>query len=169
MFKVGDAVFHPGKGAGIVTEIRRMPALNQKSRYYKIKLVDRRIKTMLMVPIKRADKVGLRPVIDETNLEEVWETLSSEPQELPDAHKKRYKLTRDKLRMGDVTQAAEVVRDFTWRRIQVDKLNAPGQRIYKKALRMLTSEVAASQEIAMQRATEQIERRLNENFKGRSV
>lgn len=166
MFNIGDAVVHPAKGAGIVTGVRRMPGWRKELQCYRIKMVDERTKTVLMIPVEKATDAGLRPAISEAGLGHVWRTLAAVPQELPIEHKERYKLLTEKLQTGNVTQIAEVIRDLEWRRINVDnkKLNVPGQRIYEKAMRLLAGELAVSQEISVQTAKDQVEDMLEKSL-----
>lgn len=163
MFEVGDAVVHPEKGAGIIQSLRRMLAMGKKL-YYKIQIVNHKTKTTLMVPVKGAEKLGLRPAIPEDDLDKVWETLSASPQALPDVHKQRYKLLNNNLSQGTILSTAEVVRDLAWRREQTGRLNVPGQRIYDKAIQLLASELAVSQEIQLESAKRQIRRELQKGF-----
>jgi len=169
MFKVNDPVVHPGKGAGVVLDIKRMPRLKGNQRYYKIKIVGRDEKTTLMVPLKKAEEIGLRPAIPEANLGQVWEILSGQPLGLPAQHKKRYQLLKDKLSTGEVGRAAEVVRDLEWRRLQIRRLNVPGERIYKKAMRFLVGELAVSQGVEVQTVEEKVTRLLGESLSSHMV
>jgi len=164
MFKIGDAVVHPAKGAGIVQSLQRMPGLSQKLRYYKIEVIGRRVKTTLMIPVKHAEELGLRPPIAKADLDQVWEILAAPPQTLPDDHKQRYKVLSEKLEKGDVLLSAEIVRDLVGRRKQAGKLNAPAEKIYSKALLLLTGELAVSQDVKLQTAKRQVSRWLNENL-----
>jgi CarD family transcriptional regulator len=166
MFEIGDAVVHPDKGAGIIANIKRMPGLKKKRQCYKIRMVEKRPKTVLMIPIKHAQATGLRLAISESQVDRVWQALSAAPQELPKQHKNRYKLLKDKLQTGDITKVAEVIRDLRWRRMNLKKgkLNVPGQRIYKKALHLLAGELAVAQDIDLQSAKEQIDSMLDESL-----
>ncbi|MGC9397302.1 MAG: CarD family transcriptional regulator [Anaerolineae bacterium] len=171
MFEIGDAVVHPAKGAGIITDVRRMPGLRKRLQCYKIKMVDERAKTVLMIPIEKAADAGLRPATSKASLGSIWKTLAAVPQELPAEHKTRYKLLKEKLKTGNVTQVAEVIRDLAWRRITVDKkkLNMPGQRIYDKAMRLLSGELAVTQEISVQTAKVQVEDMLEKSLEPAAV
>ncbi|MGC9469597.1 MAG: CarD family transcriptional regulator [Anaerolineae bacterium] len=155
MFDVGDAVYHPTNGAGVIANLQRMPALKEGQRFYKIRMLGR-TRTVLMIPVKKAEELGLRPAASREKVSEVLAVLSADPEELPKRHKRRYKLCQDKLDTADIIQIAEVVRDLTWRRIQNDKLNVPGRRIFKKAMKLLTSELAVAQGLSLQAAEEQI-------------
>jgi len=56
------------------------------------------------------------------------------------------------------------VRDLEWRRLQVDRLNTPGQRVYDKALRLLAGEVAVVQGEKAQVAQVHIETLVGRNL-----
>ncbi len=160
MFEKGDAVFHPGKGAGIVMGITAMPVL-PKRRCYKIKMADQRAKTILMVPVKKVADVGLRYAVSGEDVEAVWRVLGAEPVDLPAKHKLRYKLLKDKLRTGDILALAEAIRDMEWRKAKEQRLNAPGQRIYTQAMRMLSGELSVVLDIDMLQAEQRILDHLN--------
>ncbi len=155
MFDVGDAVYHPANGAGVIASLQRLPMLRKGQRFYRIRMVDG-TNTVVMIPVKKADDIGLRPAISSRDAERVLQVLSEDPEELPDDHKRRYQVCGQKLAQADTIQTAEVVRDLTWRQIQKDHLNAPGQRILKQALRLLTSELAVAQGIALSEAQDQV-------------
>ncbi len=163
MFKVGDLVFHPANGAGIVIGKTTRLIRGKPQHYYAIKVLEQ-TKTFLMVPIDKSDSVGLRQVISPTQIEQVWEVLDAPPETLPDQDKARYKLTKDKLQTGNTLEIAEVTRDLAWRQQQRDRLNLPGERLYKKSLKLLASEVATVQGIELATAKLQIKKRLQENF-----
>ena len=164
MFDIGDAVYHPTNGAGVVSKLQKMPTLRKGQKFYKIKMLDK-TNTVLMIPVRKAEEIGLRRAVTESQVDEVLDILASEPEELPQKHKSRYKVCQDKLDTGDARQIAEVVRDLTWRRIQEDRLNVPGRRIFKKAMRLLTGELAVVQGLELAEAEEQINEVLKQHRK----
>jgi len=169
MFQVGDAVVHPVNGAGIVTELQKLGNQNESLQYYRIKIMDERNKTLVMMPVKQAESLGLRYVIPKIRLKYVWQILQNAPDALPSDHKKRYSDLEEKLDMQDALQYAEIVRDLEWRRLQEGHLNIPGKRIYNKALRLLIGELALSQEIPIQEAEAQVKTILAENLSARQL
>jgi RNA polymerase-interacting CarD/CdnL/TRCF family regulator len=117
-----------------------------------------------MVPFNHAEKIGMRTALSEKNLENVWQTLREHPMGLPARHKKRYEILEEKFGTGKIHKIAEVVRDLRWRSMQFNRLNVPGERIYKKAKRFLVGEIAVSQSIDFETAEIQLERRLTDNL-----
>jgi CarD family transcriptional regulator len=155
MFEVGDAVYHPTNGAGIIAKLHRMPALKKGQRFYRIRMLDG-AKTVLSIPVRKAGELGLRAAADRDQAEEILKILASQPVALPDQHKQRYRACEEKLDAAEMLQTAEVVRDLAWRQAQHDRLNVPGRRIYKRAMKLLAGELAIAQGISFSEAEEQI-------------
>jgi RNA polymerase-interacting CarD/CdnL/TRCF family regulator len=162
-FKTGDAVFHPVRGAGVVTGIESRKWDGEKRRYYSIKLLGHP-GTKVMVPANTAEEIGLRHAMSQTKLKKMWRVLCGDPRKLPKDHKDRYAVIEEKLHTGDAFEVAEAVRDMAWRRKQEGKLTTRGKRIYEEALMLLAGEVAAVQEIEMEEAEGQVYARLQERL-----
>jgi RNA polymerase-interacting CarD/CdnL/TRCF family regulator len=145
-FKTGDAVFHPIRGAGVITAIKDRKWDGEKRRYYTIDLVSHP-STKLMIPTNAAKGIGLRRAISQTKLRKVWRVLRGDPQKLPKDHKERYAVIEEKLHSGDALEVARAVRDMAWRRKREGKLTTKGKRIYDEAVMLLSGEIAAVQEI----------------------
>ena len=163
VFKTGDAVFHPVRGAGVVTGIESRKWDGKKRRYYTIKLLGHP-GTKVMVPANTAEEIGLRHAMSQTKLKKVWHVLRDDPRKLPKDHKDRYAVIEEKLHTGDAFEVAEAVRDMAWRRKQEGKLTTRGKRIYEEALMLLAGEIAAVQEIEMEEAEGQVYARLQERL-----
>ena len=70
VFNVGDKVIHPSYGAGTILEINEKQVGEQQCTYYIIDLLTQA--GTLMVPVSRADELGLRQDIhDRTRLLEI--------------------------------------------------------------------------------------------------
>jgi len=162
-FKTGDAVFHPVRGAGVVTAIKDRKWDGEKRRYYTIELLGHP-GTRVMVPTSTAKELGLRHAMSQTKLKKVWRVLCGDPQKLPKDHKDRYAVIEEKLHTGDAFEVAEAVRDMAWRRQQEGKLTARGKRIYEEAVMLLAGEIAAVQEIEVEEAEGQVHAKLQERL-----
>jgi len=160
MFRVGDTIIHPRFGAGVVIDIKELGFLgNEKKQYYSIDLLGQR-ETVVMVPARRAAKVGLRYPVSESKLSEVWHILRTEPGALPDNHDRRCELLSDKLHGGDVVQIAEVLRDLAWRREEKRHLTIRGKRLYDEGMMFLAGEIASIQDGDLGAAEERISKML---------
>jgi len=162
-FKTGDAVFHPVRGAGVVTGIKNRKRDGEKREYYTIELLGHP-GTRVMIPASTAKEIGLRRAMSQTKLKKVWRVLRDDPKKLPKDHQDRYAVIQEKLHSGDSLEVAEAVRDMAWRRMEEGKLTTRGKRIYEEAIMLLAGEIAAVQEIEMQEAEGQVYEQLQENM-----
>jgi RNA polymerase-interacting CarD/CdnL/TRCF family regulator len=142
MFQVGDAVVHPVRGAGIVTDIGERERRGRDKLYYRIELVGRP-RTHLMVPVDSAEGRGVRQAISECKLKKVWQMLNVPAQPLPSGHRDRRELLEDRLYGGDALEVAEALRDLAWRRKREGQLSVLERRLYRKGVRLLAGEIAA--------------------------
>jgi CarD family transcriptional regulator len=141
VYQVGEAVVLPAYGAGTVTNIGKLSYLGGDKEYYSIKLLDGS-ETQVWVPVMDAEKRGMRPPIASSQLSEVWHLLRTKPKTLPSDHQQRYDIVRQKLENGDVLQIAEALRDLSWKDYHVRSLTSEGKRLFDKAMKLLTTEVA---------------------------
>jgi len=163
MFKAGDAVIHPVRGAGIVIRIEERQWRGSNDLYYRIRLLGQP-DIGLMIPVGVAKTIGLRSAIPPSRLERVWRVLRADPNTLPTDHKKRHQVVKEKLHAGDVFQAAEAVRDMAWRQQREGSLTTVGKQMYKEGMMLLAGEIAAAQGIELADAEVQVRARLNESL-----
>jgi CarD family transcriptional regulator len=168
MFKAGDAIVHPLRGAGVVERVEERQWRGSNDLYYRITLLGQP-GTKLMVPTAAAEELGLRHAIPQSKLNKVWRVLRATPDTLPSDHKQRYKLLEEKLHTGNVFQVAEVVRDMTWRQQRKGRLTTVGTRRYKEGIKMLAGEIAAVQGVELSNAEAQIHARLEEILSSSTV
>jgi CarD family transcriptional regulator len=168
IFKAGDAIVHPVRGAGVVERIEERQWRGSNDLYYRIKLVNQP-RISLMVPISATEKLGLRHVISPSKLYEVWRVLGADPTTLPGDHKERHKLVEEKLHTGDVFQVAEVVRDMAWRQERKGRLTMVGKRRYEEGMQMLAGEIAAAQDVELINAQAQIHAKLAESLSSTTI
>ena len=100
----------------------------------------------LMVPADNTDEVGLREVINDEEVEEVFAVLRKKEARMPTNWSRRFKNHVEKLKSGDIYQVAEVVRNLSLR--DKDKgLSAGEKRMLSKARQILVSELSFALEV----------------------
>jgi CarD family transcriptional regulator len=155
VFQVGDKVFHPVHGAGTVVEVKERRSLGNARQYYSIELLSQP-KTVLMVPVKTAQEIGLRPPLEHSQLGQIWGVLEGDPESLPTDHEQRYELLRDRMREGNPLHIAAAVRDMAWREKTERSLTKQGKQLYEESLTLLAGEVAIVQDSDLASAEAQI-------------
>jgi CarD family transcriptional regulator len=112
-----------------------------------------------MVPADNAEEIGLRDVINDEEVEEVFAVLRKKEARMPTNWSRRFKNHVEKLKSGDIYQVAEVVRNLSLR----DKekgLSAGEKRMLSRARQILVSELT----FALAVDEEEAERRLDETL-----
>ena len=138
MFRKGDTVVHPEHGAAVIQELREKEFLGEKRTYLVLRVAYGDL--TLMVPADNVEEVGLREVINDEEVEEVFAVLRKKEARMPTNWSRRFKNHVEKLKSGDIYQVAEVVRNLSIR--DKDKgLSAGEKRMLTKARQILVSEL----------------------------
>ena len=138
-FDVGDKVVYPHHGAAVIERREKKNAFGEEREYLVLKLAYGDL--TLMVPSDNTESVGLREVINDEEVEEVFAVLRKKEARMPTNWSRRFKNHVEKLKSGDIYQVAEVVRNLSNR--DKDKgLSAGEKRMLTKARQILVSELS---------------------------
>ncbi|MCQ9368942.1 CarD family transcriptional regulator [Brevibacterium sp. 50QC2O2] len=141
-FQVGDTVVYPHHGAATVQEVKKRVIKGEEKLYLKLEVSHGDL--TIEVPAENCDLVGVRDVVGEEGLEQVFEVLRADITEEPSNWSRRYKANLEKFQSGDVIKVAEVVRDL-WRREHDRGLSTGEKRMLAKARQVLVSELALAE------------------------
>jgi len=155
-FEVGSRVVHPCYGAGEIVRIREKSIGEISHTYYVIEAVVGEME--LMVPVKRADEVGLREVASMTRLEQVLDacTVPPEPEEMESDYRRRKAELGEALKSGDYAEVADVARRLYFRSTS-RVLGATDRAMLNRAKDLLASELALSAGADVEWAMERVE------------
>jgi CarD family transcriptional regulator len=138
-YAVGDKVVHPYHGPGQVIGVERKELIDEAKRYYVIEIPVQDL--TVYVPRRTVDEVGVRPAMSRAKLSRVVETLKGRPRHLPQDHKDRQELVWEKLKTGNVTEIAEVVRDLLWHK-ELEHLTKKDGDYLDRGRKLLAAEMA---------------------------
>lgn len=140
MFKIGDKVVYPMHGAGTIVAIEDREILGKKHEYYVLLLPINKLK--VMIPVKKADEVGVRKIMEISEMEEVLEILSSEEKfKMPTNWNRRYRFNLDKIKSGNLIEIAGVIKSLE--KLDSKKSLSTGERkILNEARIIIISEIA---------------------------
>lgn len=140
MFKIGDKVVYPMHGAGTIVAIEDREILGKKHEYYVLLLPINKLK--VMIPVKKADEVGVRKIMEISEMEEVLEILSSEEKfKMPTNWNRRYRFNLDKIKSGNLIEIAGVIKSLE--KLDSKKSLSTGERkILNEARIIIISEMA---------------------------
>lgn len=150
-FKVGDAVFHPIHGVGMVVRLATKQFAGAVARqYYQVNVH----KTTVWVPVETYATIGLRHLIDKPELTAYRRLLTSAPVSL-DRSGRRLELS-ERVKQGSFQSLCEMVRDLSargWRK----PLGATDVAALRKTLALLSQEWAASDGVTVLEANQEIQ------------
>jgi len=142
MFKIGDKVSHPSFGVGDIENIEEKKVLGQKEKYYILKLMVNEM--ILMVPVNKAEEIGLRYIIDPETVPDVLNVLGHRiDAEMDGNYKQRIRSQTEMVDSGDILKVAQVVKNYT-HRDTVEKLSSTERGLYERARKILVGEISVA-------------------------
>jgi CarD family transcriptional regulator len=159
MFSVGDKVMHPGHGPGVITGVETRQVIGDAKEYYIIEMLAEG--GTLMTPVARAEEIGLRPAIDLKTVERLFGLFTESPTTLSSDFRERQDEIEERLRVGDVFTAAEVLRDLAWYS-QDRGLTERDTKLMQRAEESLGGELALVYDIEVDQAIKKVQARLAE-------
>ncbi len=161
VFAEGDLVVYPNHGAGHVAGVEEKTVLGEERRYYIVYIAD----GGLTLNIPAEGETGLRPCSGEEGVVEALSVLRGNAQSMPANWNHRLKHNQEKLRSGEISRVAEVVRDLSF--FGGEHGLSTGERtLLAKARRILISEVALVRDLPVEEAEVLVNAALRPGGKG---
>ena len=158
-FSVGDKVVYPHHGAAIV-EKREKIKIETDGKVKNVEYLVMRVAytdLVVRVPAEKVDDIGIRDVINPSEVEEVFAVIMKTDARTPSNWSRRFKNHIEKLKSGDIYQVAEVVRNLSSR--DGDKgLSAGEKRMLSQARNILTSELSYALDLDREQADDTLNR-----------
>jgi CarD family transcriptional regulator len=152
-FKVGDYAVYPSHGVGKIVEIEKTSILDQELSCYLMYF--EREKLTIKIPTTSAGRIGLRPLISKSQVDEVFVILRSGVKKLKGMWSRRAQEYETKINSGDITLLAEVLRDLT-RDIEDSERSYSERIIYETAIYRLASEYSVVYGLSFDEAKDKV-------------
>ena len=161
MFNVGDYIVYPMHGAGTIDAIEEKDILGEKQSYYILKMPG---EVKVMVPINKAEQIGVRNIIDATSAEKVFEILEEDQTEMSTNWNKRYRDNMEKMKSGDIYEVADVVRNLSFK--QKEKgLSTGEKKMLINAKQILVSELVLAEHSSYEEMEGIVDNKISQSFK----
>ena len=160
MFNVGDQIVYPMHGAGTIDSIEEKNILGEKQSYYILRMPG---EIKVMVPVDKAEQVGVRNIIDKTSADKVFSLLSQDETEMDKNWNKRYRDNMEKIKSGDIYEIADVVRNLSFK--QKEKgLSTGEKKMLTNAKQILVSELVLAEQADQNEIEELVDSKINTSF-----
>ena len=159
MFKIGDLAVYPAHGVGKIESIETKSIGGKRQDFYIMRVLENDMK--IMIPVPNAESVGLRELIDVTDIPKVYEILKTREISVNGGTwNRRYREYMEKIKTGSIYELAEVLRDLTV--LKGDKELSFGERkMLDTARTLLLKELS----IVQQASEDDVEKEVREMLK----
>ncbi|MFO7887039.1 MAG: CarD family transcriptional regulator [Eubacteriales bacterium] len=154
MYRLGDKIVYPMHGAGVIESVEEKEVLGEKKKYFIIKMPVNEMK--LMIPVDNVENIGVRKIISNSEVKEVFDILKEDSNLNKMNWNKRYRANMDRMKSGDIFEVARIVRSLTFRD-QEKGLSTGEKKMLSNAKQILISELI----LAEDSSSEEVETRIN--------
>ncbi|MEM9292348.1 MAG: CarD family transcriptional regulator [Acidobacteriota bacterium] len=151
---IGHKVVYPSHGVAVVEKIEKTSLDGHEQVFYHLRLLSNDSK--VMIPETNLELVGLRPLCDPKAIDDLFKILEDGNIDTYKDWKGRYKQNLDKMKTGNLTDVAEVLKNL---RLVSEKksLSFREKKMYERAKYFIVSEVAHVRDLDEEESSQQVE------------
>ena len=154
-FSKGDLAVYPAHGVGYIESIESKEINGDTLNFYMMKIVENGM--VIMIPTANVESVGLREVIPETEVPEVYKVMQAKAQGADNqTWNRRYREYMDKIKTGSIYDVAEVFRDLFQLKLGKD-LSFGERKLLDTAQNLLVQELSTAKDIDEKSMMQEIE------------
>jgi CarD family transcriptional regulator len=143
-FQIGQLAVYPAHGVGRIESVQEREVSGTPEKFYIMRLLDTDM--IIMIPTSNARNIGLRNVIDNQAVSEIYDILRDRPARLNNqTWNRRYRDYMDKIKTGSPFRVAEVLRDLTLLKSEKD-LSFGERKMLDTAKNLLIKELSLANE-----------------------
>jgi len=158
-FFKGDLAVYPAHGVGCIESIESKEINGDTMNFYMMKIVENGM--VIMIPTSNVESVGLREVIPETEVPEVYKVMQAKAQGGDNqTWNRRYREYMDKIKTGSIYDVAEVFRDLFQLKLEKD-LSFGERKLLDTAQNLLVQELSTAKDIDEKSMMQEIENLFN--------
>ena len=154
-FAVGDKAVYPAQGVAEVVSIDTKEIMGTSQTFYVLRVLDSDKK--IMIPVQKVDDVGLRQIIANSGVDEVYDILRERDVDLnTQTWNRRYRAYVEKIQTGSPFEIAEVLRDLNLLKAY-KTLSFGEKKMLDNAKRLLVQELAIAKDATEEAVADELE------------
>jgi CarD family transcriptional regulator len=158
-FSEGDLAVYPAHGVGCIESIENKEINGENMNFYMMKIVENGM--VIMIPTSNVESVGLREVIPEQEVPEVYKVMQKKAQGVDNqTWNRRYREYMDKINTGSIYDVAEVFRDLFQLKLEKD-LSFGERKLLDTAQNLIVQELSTAKDIDEKAMMKEIENLFN--------
>jgi CarD family transcriptional regulator len=144
-FAKGDLAVYPAHGVGCIESIESKEINGDTMNFYMMKIVENGM--VIMIPTSNVESVGLRELIPENEIPNVYKVMQAKAQNGDNqTWNRRYREYMDKIKTGSIYDVAEVFRDLFQLKLEKD-LSFGERKLLDTAQNLLVQELSTAKDI----------------------
>lgn len=158
-FSKGDVAVYPAHGVGYIESIESKEINGDTLNFYMMKIVENGM--VIMIPTSNVESVGLRELIPETEVPEVYKVMKEKAHGSDNqTWNRRYREYMDKIKTGSIYDVAEVFRDLFQLKLEKD-LSFGERKLLDTAQNLLVQELSMAKDVDEKSMMQEIESLFN--------
>ena len=158
-FAIGDKAVYPSQGVAEIIGIEKKEIFGKIQRFYVLRALDSGLR--ILVPIDKAEQVGLRRVADKDEIQEVLEILRDKEIHIDrQTWNRRYRGFMEKIKSGSLFEVAEVFRDL-YRLKGLKPLSFGERRMLDTARGLIVQELSVARASDTRKVEQELDRLFN--------
>ena len=155
-FQVGDKAVYPAQGVAEIVGIDAKEISGKSMRFYVLRILDSDMR--ILVPVDKAQQVGLREVASSEEIDEVMDILREKDVHIDkQTWNRRYRGFMEKIKTGSLFDVAEVYRDLY--RLKSSKVLSFGERkMLDNAKQLIVKELAVARKWTEEKVEAELEK-----------
>lgn len=155
MYRTGTKVVYPTHGVGWIEAIEKKEVAGGLQPFYVVRFIGNEM--TILVPTKNAKRVGLREVIEPSEIPKVLAILKKNDLEISPNWNRRFKDNLERIRTGSLFEVALVLRKLVL--LQKERSLSFGEKtMLENVRRLIVSEISHASGINQERARALVEK-----------
>jgi CarD family transcriptional regulator len=162
VFKIGDRVIYPNQGLGIIEDIQEEAYNGESFRILHLRIQANN--TLVLVPSSSAEEIGIRKLISERAVKEIFDYMKNGAIEVTMNWKGRYKEHVNLMRSGTILDMVAVLKSLYYLSL-IKPLSFREKKMMEKAKELIVSEISVASSMPIPQIERKIVSTLSSCFK----
>lgn len=158
MFQIGDVVFYPEHGVGVIDSIEEKEINGETKSYYKFHLINNPMKIVL--PLDRVENFHMRFISDTNTIDYILRDISNRLSNFSEIADYNYKDRREKfiekMKIGTIENYLEVIYILTKLKVKHNLNSTEGQLLYRSK-KIVIEEISIAKNLSKDEAANLLE------------
>ncbi len=137
--KVGDKVFYPNQGLGVIEDIQKENYYGETFKIYHLRILANN--TLVLVPFSNTEEIGIRKPIKEELIEKIFDFMRNGEVDVTMNWKGRYKEHLNLMKSGIMLDMALVLKSLFYLNL-IKPLSFREKKMMEKVKELVTSEIS---------------------------